>query len=110
MRRTAGQYSTAYGIQGESALETENDRLTDELKGKINSLKMISLDLGTDIKEQNSFLRQMDDDFDSAGSFLGSVSGRLKRLAKGSQNRVWLYLFLFSLCVFSVLWLLLKFS
>lgn len=98
------------GYMQDSAVETENDRLTDELKEKIRRMKVLSIDIGTEVKSQNQLLREMDDDFDNAGGFLGKAMSRVKSLAKGSHNYMILYLFLFSLFVFLLLWLIIKFN
>jgi len=112
MRRAANQYPNYDGgmHQQDPALETENDSLTDELKGKIQSLKSLTIEIGSEVRDQNKYLRDMDDEFDNAGGFLGRAMSRVKRLSKGSHNYVILYLLAFSLCVFLFLWLLIKFS
>jgi len=63
-----------------------------------------------EVRDQNKYLSDMDDEFDNAGGFLGKAMSRVKRLGKGSHNHVVLYLLGFSLCVFLFIWLLLKFS
>jgi len=112
MRRAAGQYGQYPNYTGRSdtALEGENDQLTDELKDKIHSLKTLSIDIGNEVKDHNHFLSGMDDDFDNAGGFLGKAMKGVKRLSKGSQNYITIYLFFFALFVFFVLWMLLKFA
>jgi len=105
-----GQYDgNRIGGSVDSAVETENDRLTDELKDKIKMIKSITIDIGREVKDQNQFLHNMDDEFDNAGGFLGNAMHRVKKLSKGSQNYVILYLFLFSALVFFILWILIKF-
>jgi len=98
------------GMQEDPALETENDRMTDELKGKIHALKSLTIDIGTEVRGQTQYLSDMDNEFDNAGGFLGKAMGRVKKLATGSHNHVVLYLLVFSLCVFLFLWLLIRFS
>ncbi|CAL8148622.1 unnamed protein product [Orchesella dallaii] len=112
MRRAhANQYPPDYmqGMQ-DPTLETENDRITDKLKGKIQSLKSLTIEIGSEVRGQNQYLKDMDDEFDNAGGFLGKAMGRVKKLASGSHNHVVLYLLVFSLCVFLFLWLLIRFS
>jgi len=50
-----------------------------------------------------------DDDFERTGGFLGNTMNRVLRLAKGSHNYYILYIFLFSIVVFFILWLTIKF-
>ncbi|XP_066995056.1 BET1 homolog [Anabrus simplex] len=112
MRRThAAQY---YGHQPNlysagNELEEENEKMTDELKEKINVLKSLSIDIGSEVKIHGQLLQAMDDDFEKTGSFLGNTRNRVLRLAKGAQNYYILYLFLFSIFVFFILYIVLKF-
>lgn len=51
-----------------------------------------------------------DNEFDSAGGFLGKAMGRVKKLASGHQSYIVVYLALFSFTVFFIIWLLVKFT
>jgi len=51
----------------------------------------------------------MDDEMDGAGGFLGKAMHRVKKLGRGSQNYVTLYLILFALFIFFLIWLIIKF-
>jgi len=102
-------YGSPYGHNqqmGDAAVETENDRLTDKVKGQIGLLRSLAIDIGSEVTGQNKYLREMDDDFDRAGGFLGKAMNRVKGLASGSHNHVVLYLILFSLVVFLFIWLI----
>jgi len=115
MRRAAGNHYSPYGNGGtnnggDTVLEGENDRMTDELKGKIHSLKSLTIDIGSEVRDQNKYLRDMDDDFDSAGGFLGKAMGRVKKLASSHQSYIALYLILFSCVVFFLIWIITKFN
>lgn len=111
MRRTANNYAyePVPTTSTQSLLEDENERMTDHLKDKIHALKSLSIDIGHEVKYQDKMLRGMDEDFErTSGSLTFSLS-RVLRLSKGSHNYYILYLFLFSIVVFFVLWLTLKF-
>lgn len=109
MRRShAGNYYEPLS-QNPNELENENDRMADELKDKIHTLKSLSIDIGNEVKYQDRLLREVDDDMDRTGGFLGGAMGRVLRLGKGSHNYYILYLFLFSIFIFFVLYLVLKF-
>ncbi|KAK9711496.1 hypothetical protein QE152_g25454 [Popillia japonica] len=109
MRRAhAGNYYEPLS-QNSNELEDENDRMTDELKDKIHILKSLSIDIGNEVKYQDKLLREVDDDMDRTGGFLGNTMNRVLRLSKGSHNYYILYLFLFSIFVFFILYLVLKF-
>ncbi|XP_015513502.1 BET1 homolog [Neodiprion pinetum] len=112
MRRShSGGY--AYGplpSTSHDALEEENERIADELKDKISLLKAVSIDIGTEVKYQEKMLNGMDEDFErTSGSLTSSVS-RVLRMARAGHNYYIIYLFLFSIAVFIVLWLVLKFK
>lgn len=41
------------------ALEEENERMAEELQGKIHALKSLSIDIGTEVKYQHKMLNDM---------------------------------------------------
>ncbi|XP_031834579.1 blocked early in transport 1 [Nomia melanderi] len=115
MRRSHTSYayeplpSTSTSTSNHNGLEDENERMTDHLKDKIHALKSLSIDIGNEVQYQEKMLRGMDEDFErTSGSLMGSVS-RVLRLSKGSHHYYILYLFLFSIVVFFLLWIILKF-
>lgn len=109
MRRAhAGNYYEPLS-QNSNEIEDENDRLTDQLKDKIHVLKSLSIDIGNEVKYQDKLLREVDDDMERTGGFLGNTMNRVLRLTKGSHNYYIVYLFLFALFVFFILYVVLKF-
>ncbi|KAG8039301.1 hypothetical protein G9C98_003608 [Cotesia typhae] len=92
-----------------SHLEQENERLEEDLSDKIHALKSLSIDIGTEVKYQDKILRDMDDDFERTSGSLTSSVARVIRMAKAGHNYYIIYLFLFSIFVFFVLWIVLKF-
>lgn len=108
MRRAhAGNYYEP--LTQNSEIEEENDRMTVELKDKIGVLKSLSIDIGNEVKYQDRLLRDVDDDLERTGGFLGNTMNRVLRLGKGSHNYYICYLFAFSVFVFFILYLVLKF-
>ncbi|XP_061598659.1 BET1 homolog [Cololabis saira] len=97
-----------YVASGYSVYEEENEHLQEGLKAKVNALKSLSIDIGTEVKYQNKILEDMDTDFDSTGGLLGATIGRVKRLSRGSQTKLLCYMLLFCLFVFFVLYWFLK--
>lgn len=49
-----------------------------------------------------------DSDFDSTGGLLGATMGRLKLLSRGSQTKIYCYMLLFALFVFTILYWVIK--
>ncbi|KAJ8878896.1 hypothetical protein PR048_019499 [Dryococelus australis] len=111
MRRSRGNeyYALPNQSASENLLESENEVMTDELKDKIHALKSLSIDIGMEVKYQDKIIRDLDDDFEHTGGFLGSTLSRVLRLGKGGHNYYILYMILFSLFVFAVLWFVIKF-
>ncbi|VEN43364.1 unnamed protein product [Callosobruchus maculatus] len=109
MRRAhAGNYYEPVP-QSSNEIEEENDRMTNELKEKIGVLKSLSIDIGNEVKYQDKLLRDVDDDLDRTGGFLGTTMNKVLRLGRGSHNYYILYMFLFSIFVFFILYLVIKF-
>ncbi|XP_018565558.1 BET1 homolog [Anoplophora glabripennis] len=109
MRRAhAGNYYEPLP-QNSNEVEEENDRMTNELQEKIGVLKSLSIDIGNEVKYQDKLLRDVDDDMDRTGGFLGTTMNKVLRLSRGSHNYYILYLFLFSIFVFFILYLVIKF-
>ncbi|CAG9834153.1 unnamed protein product [Diabrotica balteata] len=109
MRRAhAGNYYEPLP-QTSNEIEDENDRMTNDLQEKIGVLKSLTIDIGNEVKYQDRLLRDVDDDIDKTGGFLGTTMSRVLRLSKGSHNYLILYLFVFSVIVFFVLYLVIKF-
>lgn len=95
--------------QNSNEIEDENEKMTGELQEKIGVLKSLTIDIGNEIKYQDRMLRDVDDDLDRTSGFLGNTMSKVIRLARGSHNYYILYLFLFSIFVFFILYLVLKF-
>nr|XP_056713402.1 BET1 homolog [Euleptes europaea] len=113
MRRAGLSEGTAsgnygYTNSGYSVYEEENETLTESLRSKVTAIKSLSIEIGTEVKQQNKMLGEMDDAFDSTGGFLGATMGRLKTLSRGSQTKLLCYMMLFSLFVFFVIYWIIK--
>ncbi|XP_010710982.1 BET1 homolog [Meleagris gallopavo] len=97
-----------YTNSGYSVYEEENERLTESLRTKVSAIKSLSIEIGTEVKNQNKLLSEMDNDFDSATGLLGATMGRLRRLSRGSQTKLLCYMMLFALFVFFVTYWIIK--
>ncbi|CAG4956148.1 unnamed protein product [Colias eurytheme] len=64
----------------EDVLEHENERMAEELSGKITSLKHMSIEIGNEVRYQDKILRGLDDDVDRSSGFLGKTMGRVLKL------------------------------
>jgi len=104
LSQTASRPSTSHDV-----LEEENERMAEELKGKIGALKSLTIDIGNEVKYQDKLLRGIDDDMDRTGGFLSNTMARVVRLGKSGHQKYMCYMFLFALFVFLLLYLVLKF-
>ncbi|XP_054241030.1 BET1 homolog [Indicator indicator] len=91
-----------------SVYEEENDRLTESLRTKVSAIKSLSIEIGTEVKNQNKMLSEMENDFESTGGLLGATMSRLRTLSRGSQTKLLCYMMLFSLFVFFVIYWVIK--
>lgn len=113
MRRTFNNHQyqplpTTSGYDHGNSIEEQNEELTEKLSDKVHVLKSLTIDLGYEVKEQNKFLSNVDEDFERTGGFLSKTMGRVVRLGKGSHNYYILYLFLFSVFIFFIIWILIR--
>lgn len=93
-----------YEQLGHEHLEESNDAAESELRSKVTALKSLSIDIGTEIRDQNKHWQEIDNEFDSTfGQLLHNIQ-RVVKLAKSGSRYHLLYLFLFSLFVFFVIW------
>jgi blocked early in transport 1 len=96
--------NTRYG----GGAEENEQNLEEEMLAKTMKLKHITISLGNEIKESNSLLNSLDKDFEHSGSFMNTTIGRVGKLAKSGGWKLYFILFLFSLFVFTVLYLVIK--
>ena len=115
-RRQPYHYGPTYGNPNgynnggfqEQLPDNENDYLVDGLRTKVTALKSLTLDMGDEIKSQNAFLSDMDNEMDSAWGRLSSSMFRVKKIAMSGQNRHIFYLLAFSMFVFFVIYLIIR--
>lgn len=93
---------------GHESIEETNQEMEGELKGKINALKSLSINIGVEVREQNRLLNEMDDGFDSTASMFSNTIGKLVKLAKNRPHFYIYYLLIFCFFVFLVLWLYIR--
>lgn len=101
--------STSNASTGHDILEEENERMAEELKGKIGALKSLTIDIGNEVRYQDKLLHGIDDDMDRTGGFLTNTMSRVVRLSKGGHTRYMCYMILFVLFIFFLLYITLKF-
>lgn len=80
----------------------------EQLLNKTSKLKQITITLGNEIRDSNKFLKGLDDDFDKSKGFLESTIGKVSKIAKYGNCKLYFYLILFCLFVFTIMYLVIK--
>ena len=80
----------------------------EELMNKTSRLKQITISLGNEIRESNKYIKGLDDDFDKSKNFLEATIGKVTKLARYGNCKIYFYLLLFSFFVFFILYLVIK--
>ena len=80
----------------------------ERLMNKTAKLKQITISLGAEIKDSNKYINGIDKDFENSKSFLQATIGRVGRLSKSGSCKLYFYLIMFSLFVFLVLYVVIK--
>ena len=88
--------------------ENDEDDLEERLMHKTARLKQITISLGNEIKDSNKYLNGLDKDFENSKGFLESTIGRVGKLAKSGNCKLYFYLIMFSFFVFFVLYMVIK--
>jgi blocked-early-in-transport protein 1 len=83
-----------------------NDDLIDGLVPKVSMLKSLALDMGDEIKVQNSLLNRMDHEFDSTWGYLSNSMAKVKKLAGTGYNMWYFYMIGFTGFVFFFIWMI----
>jgi len=93
---------------GHEHLEEQNDEEEKHLSKSVSALKSLSIDIGTEIRDQNKDWNAIDDQFEGTfGQLLHNIA-RVTKLAKAGSRYYLFYLFLFILFVVFILWWLIK--
>ncbi len=108
MRRAHGHYYSPLQPDVSNGIEQENEAETEALKQKIGALKSLTIDIGNEVRHQNHLLHDFDDSFDRTSGFLGHTMNRVLRLSRGGHNYYICYLLLFAVCVFFILYAVIK--
>lgn len=88
----------------------EEEYLEQEMMDKTSKLKQITIMLGSEIRDSNKMLNGLDSDFDKSKSFMQATMGRVGKLYKNGSCWLYFYLALFSLFVFFILYVIIKWN
>nr|XP_018264710.1 blocked early in transport 1 [Kwoniella dejecticola CBS 10117]OBR86868.1 blocked early in transport 1 [Kwoniella dejecticola CBS 10117] len=87
-------------------VEGQNDERLEGLLGKVKILKDITVGIGSEVRDSNVLLGNMNDSFSSTSTFLGGTFRRMNKMAKRQGgNWCWFMGFLLIvLWIFIILW------
>lgn len=108
MRRSQGYNYQPLPSGSNDLIEDENQRMAEELQGKVGALRSLTIDIGNEVRYQDKLLRGIDDDMDRTGGFLSNTMNRVVRLGRNGHQKYMLYMFLFALFVFVLLYFVIK--
>eukprot|EP00128_Syssomonas_multiformis_P003892 Colp12_sorted_trinity150504_noHs@31604 len=92
----------------EDQLEQNNDRMVNDLHGKVGTLKSLVINIGAEVRRQNDYLDDMDKEVGGVSGLLGGTMKRLGNLTKMGGHRHTCYLVLFVVFVFFIFYYLLR--
>lgn len=108
MRRVHGYSYSPLPSDVANGIEQENDELEEELSDKIRALKSLTIDIGNEVRSHDQLLRDVDNDFEKTGGFMGHTMSRVLRLRRGRHNYYIWYLCLFAVFIFFILYIVIK--
>ncbi len=73
-------------MTSDEMLDHENQRMTENLAGKVSQLKNLAFDIEQDTRDHNTYLDSMGGDFESGQSLLGGSMGRIQNMVSSGKN------------------------
>jgi len=87
--------------------QQNNDRIS-ELSEQVARLKGLTIDIGNEVREQNSLLDQMQDGFSSTGDLLAGSLRKIGTMLQSGGAKHMMYMVGFIVGVMVLLWILMK--
>ncbi|XP_034248254.1 BET1 homolog [Thrips palmi] len=89
--------------------EEENQALAAKLQDRVRLLRSLSIEIGAEVRYQNSLLGHLDDDLDRTDGVLHKAVTRVAHLARSPQYYYFVIIFLFSVACFATVWCVVRF-
>ena len=87
--------------------QQNNDRIND-LSEQVARLKGLTIDIGNEVREQNSFLDQMGEGFSNTGDLLSGSLKKIGTMLDSAGAKHMCYMVAFTVATFVVLYMLMK--
>lgn len=89
-------------------MESQNNERISELSEQVARLKGLTIDIGNEVRNQNSLLDQMQDGFSSTGDMLAGSLKRIGTMLQSGGSKHMMYMVGFIVGVMVLLWMLMK--
>ncbi|GMI43676.1 hypothetical protein TrCOL_g2930 [Triparma columacea] len=89
-------------------MENQNNERIGALSDQVATLKSLTLDINTEVSEQNRLLDGMDTSFNNIGGLLGSTMNRITTMMDATGSRHMWYLAGFVVVVMVFLYIMMK--
>jgi blocked early in transport 1 len=106
--RNGGGYS--HNDANANILEQQNNERMNDLADHVARLKGLTLEIGQEVREQNSLLDQMDSGFSNTRDLLQGSLRRISTLLEQGGTKHMCYMVLFCVFVISFLWWLMTYK
>jgi hypothetical protein len=103
------RFSNIANEESQAMMESQNDAQLENLRGKLSTLKGLSMDIQREVQSQNSFLDNMGLDMSNTNNMLSQTMGQLNNMISKGGGGHMCTLICFSLFVFFCLWWLIRF-
>lgn len=89
-------------------MEQQNNDKIDQLSDQVALLKGLTIDIGNEVREQNSLLDQMGDGFSNTGELLAGSLKKIGTMLESGGAKHMCYMVIFIVVVFVLLYMLMK--
>ena len=89
-------------------MEQQNNDRIDDLSEQVARLKGLTIDIGNEVREQNSLLDQMGEGFSNTGDLLAGSLKKIGTMLESGGAKHMCYLVGFTVATFVVLYMLMK--
>lgn len=91
-------------------MESQNNERINELSEQVARLKGLTIEIGNEVREQNSLLDQMQEGFANTGDLLSGSLRKIGTMLQTGGAKHMMYMALFIIAVFILLYWMMKFG
>lgn len=99
-----------YDDTNSNILESQNNDRINDLSDQVARLKGLTIDIGSEVREQNSLLDNMGEGFMNTGDMLRSSLGRIGTMLETGGTKHMMYMIGFCVLAMCFLWWLMSFK